>query len=162
MWVCSQLMWKCFHFIPQNMRFTGSYMPAHVSRAEWGVHTKTSTWYLDQGQTEITFNYKHSSHTSFFRVSDGRNVLWGWKFLKVKRWLLSTPLNQLLCVLRVRSASRHLQERCSRQQAELLSWPWPLSCDTLCPFPSHTLVFPLKKSNVLRLLPVSVCLCNVE
>ncbi len=30
-----------------------------------GCTQKTSTWYLDQGQTCITFNYKHSQNSYF-------------------------------------------------------------------------------------------------
>lgn len=39
-----------------------------------GGTQKKSTWYLGQGQTQITFNYKHS-HNGYFRNS--RNLLWG-------------------------------------------------------------------------------------
>lgn len=49
-------------------------MPDTSPGLSGGVTQNKRTWYLDQGQTQITFNYKHS-HNGYSRNS--RNLLWG-------------------------------------------------------------------------------------
>lgn len=59
---------------------------SHISRVEWGVHTNTSAWYLDQGHTQTILNYKHL----FLSVPVAAEICYGARrCCQANRWLLS-------------------------------------------------------------------------
>lgn len=97
-------MWTCFHFISQSALYRRLHA-SHISQVEWGVHTKTSTWYLDQGQNQITFNYKHP-YNSFLSISVTAEVCYrAGRSWQTNRRLLSLPQKLFLCILSCLSPS---------------------------------------------------------
>lgn len=79
----SSYHWKCTLYRKWNA--------SHISRVEWGMHTNTSAWYLDQGRTQTTLNYKHL----FLCVPVAAEISYGARRCwQAKRWLVS-PLQKL-------------------------------------------------------------------
>lgn len=142
---------KVFSFYHSKCTLQELTWQPHLQGWVCGGYRQTNRWYLDEEQTEITFNYKHS-YKSYFCIFQKQQK--SVKGLEGTDKLIDDSChltkNCFLCILSCLPDTSSCNA--SGRQAEVFLWCWPLSYVTLCPFLSHSFCLSRKSRQC-------VCVC---